>query len=866
MNKQKNKDRSNGSSREHNNLLKDDDAKKRAHTKKAQQLKLQLGILGALLIAAALLGGFMFKTIFHKSDSNANNSLQKALQIRTAASSLKTVNSNLGFSITYDSVQAHATGLQDGGVGGGLKTYTGTDLDSVRDYGVVQFYSYNKSGFDASKASNPIWQMEIITNLQKNIFEQGRQKYGQNVSDSDLAAKLFAPKATTNSYTSITPTQTLQQQVKIGTINYIKTVYKMEDKNFAVASHNLVVYSTVQNGRPYAVQLDFDNRMTAEDIAPLIRALNNITYSKPNPSVPYLTYSGAVYADVVKSSKYVKLAASTTDPALPKDVLNTPNHLSDADLNVVARNQPGVVRIGTVNCFDFDLLYPTGKTAMVVKGACSAGAGSGSIVSEDGYVSTNGHVTVGSPSNAFQYYIGFNSDSGDVLNNYIQYLADTGLASFGNLDSLVTAIKNGDQAAFQTLLSLTATIPEAGYKIKDARNEYAVQLSDEPIKLNTKGSVYSFDYDQYVVRAKFVDSNFDITGEKDGAFDLSTYKSSDVSILKMDGSRFPVIRLGALSDIQKGSGVIALGFPGFVDGALDTKQAKTIPTATSGAVSDIYTPSAGAYELISATIPIAQGNSGGPVLNSNGLQVGLATYSGQSLDPKAGIEKLSEGSYLRNVDDFKALLTKNKINISTTSEVTTLWNGVIDDFVINHYKHAKTTAEKIQALYPNTYLTGSFIKTAQTEIVAGHDRSGIPKLIIYAVVAGFLMICIIIGIIITVIKASKHRTVGVQLGYYPPPVNPATATTWQNQAVQATYSNAQQNAAMPITPMNNGIPAQPQVYGGTVAPTVIQPQVINPEPQVITASPVYPAPTPLTQPTQQVITPMPNPNDRPPLT
>ena len=64
----------------------------------------------------------------------------------------------------------------------------------------------------------------------------------------------------------------------------------------------------------------------------------------------------------------------------------------DSVIKVVARNQIATVRVGTYRCADMIYTAQNGAS-MQLNGLCTGGIGSGSIVSDDGYIATNGHVT-----------------------------------------------------------------------------------------------------------------------------------------------------------------------------------------------------------------------------------------------------------------------------------------------------------------------------------------------------------------------------------------------------------------------------------------------------------------------------------------
>ena len=100
----------------------------------------------------------------------------------------------------------------------------------------------------------------------------------------------------------------------------------------------------------------------------------------------------------------------------------------------------------------------------------------------------------------------------------------------------------------------------------------------------------------------------------------------DVAMLKIDDENLPYVTLGDSDDLIIGEWAIAIGNPfGFV---LD----KSKPTVTIGVVSAVQRdfesrPGERVYkDMIQTDAAINQGNSGGPLVNSNGEVIGINTF------------------------------------------------------------------------------------------------------------------------------------------------------------------------------------------------------------------------------------------------
>lgn len=112
-------------------------------------------------------------------------------------------------------------------------------------------------------------------------------------------------------------------------------------------------------------------------------------------------------------------------------------------------------------------------------------------------------------------------------------------------------------------------------------------------------------------------------GEKYDARIIGSDHVTDVALLKIEGKKFPYVKLGNSDDVIIGEWSIAFGNPfGLFD-----KNAK--PTITVGVVSNTgvsFTQDERVYrDMIQTDAAISSGNSGGPLLNAAGEVIGMNT-------------------------------------------------------------------------------------------------------------------------------------------------------------------------------------------------------------------------------------------------
>lgn len=197
------------------------------------------------------------------------------------------------------------------------------------------------------------------------------------------------------------------------------------------------------------------------------------------------------------------------------------------------------------------------------------------------------------------------------------------------------AITNAVEKASPAVVSITVTEVERGYTRKF--DPFYFRYFDVPVEreVQSAGSGFIISEDGFVVTNEHVVSKNSKTIMISFA-DGSTYEAellgsdelADLSLLKIksEGKKFPFVRFADSDEIMVGEWTIAMGNPFglFADGQ---------PTVTVGVVSakerdfrpDPQDPRV-YIEMIQTDAAINRGNSGGPLINSNGEVIGVNTF------------------------------------------------------------------------------------------------------------------------------------------------------------------------------------------------------------------------------------------------
>ncbi|HCQ31381.1 TPA: hypothetical protein DIU27_03300 [Candidatus Collierbacteria bacterium] len=422
----------------------------------------------------------------------------------------------------------------------------------------------------------------------------------------------------------------------------------------------------------------------------------------------------------------------------------------DDSARLAASVRPSVVMILNNYCTQ-------AKLDNVVYPFCLAQSGSGFFVNKDGYIATNGHVVSNLPETSLFYGVitgGLDNLLIDSLQAY--FTVTTGApVERSLLEAKIKEAHSSKETIYQMAALVGDMYKKNFIKLDNSVNKYFVQLGNTPIQISKTGVSTGTD----IVTATFVAADY---ADPDPVLGFT---SSDVALLKINGTDYPALPLGKIDDISVGSNILLVGFPGVAMGSnsmlLDT-SANAEPTFTKGVVSAFKQSKGNKKNLIQTDASINHGNSGGPAVSSEGKVVGLATYG---LTPEEG-----GGNYnfLRDIADLKDLMAKNNVTEEIGSTYDT-WKSGLNNYGISYFRYAKTDFEKVSSAYPEHPTVQQYIKEVSSKIGTVEDKT--PKLTraqrrLYINVSGGLMTFSIMMIIVLGISSfidTKRRRAPVIL-------------------------------------------------------------------------------------------------------
>lgn len=490
-----------------------------------------------------------------------------------------------------------------------------------------------------------------------------------------ILANYFAPKPT-NTANIAEQSRTTES---IGGTLMTKSVYQVSPK-FAGKPTHTIVWTAEVAGKPLAITIQgiVVGAGVPSSMAPIMKSI------------------------VLDSSKKVEGLSITRAPSAPPVV----DQKYVADLV-----SPAVVKVYHVICGT--LVY---NNNAISEDTCNGMTGSGFLVTEDGYIATNGHVVV---------YGAKDMLVNALLSNELlleQFLSGTTLSStqveeiMSRPDltaSAVSGIYDLSDAELRLVNQREITIVATGetpLNIQDAAALKEIVDNFKPSRDLKQATIIGYDYsakDQLTV----------VSDPEEG------FSASDVALLKISTQNAPVIKIGS-DPITQNQDITVLGFPSDADNELTDNTVLGV-TVTGGSISSIRDAAGSASKLYQSDVDASHGNSGGPAIDDSGKAFGLLTYRFSS-----GEDSDAAKSYIRDITDFVNLAKSKNVTPSGNSTTQDAWQRGLALYSKQHYSEAIVQFKKVNQAYPSHRLVSTYIDLSQQAINQGKDIKDPPMLLL----------------------------------------------------------------------------------------------------------------------------------------
>ena len=844
----------------------------------------KLSLIATAIVAVLVgIGLFFVAPLTTAVDEQARIKLANALQPPDQTLKRIDVQSQLGFKLNYDNrvyssyaeVGDSTAGTEESVAVLAGETYENNDLRIAREYNYVRIRPIESVESSRSLTTLPP-ELEIFATTSDADLEKALTvPENKGLSKMSLFIKLDGDKreakkvADDNTIVSIEASRPVS--ATIGSVSYQKVRYTTTNDNYRISNVKYdECYYTIQFDQPYTICVSDvrPNNVSAASLVELI--FDSVVFEQSSVVPSSSTEESSVDSD---TTSYVlplaKFAQSTTEDSDSSEqtestttsgefesplITVTPEYYKNADsLKAIAKNQPSVVRIGTLYCAELALKFESGETATNLTDACMGNVATGVFVSEAGYIATTGHAIRTQKKAAINGYINFAPDRDqmlDRLDRVLDYLLEAKIMLESDAEYIRTGAAIGDQEALAKVENITSVIPDNFITAVKEEYTYAVQPTDKPIVIN-RNDVYkpSFAYSDSVLSAKYVGSNYDATKSIQEEFNSVT-PSEDVGLLKVDGT-FPEVSIASTEDAKANDTLNIIGYPAYTDSSLTIDRVRNLPIATVTKVDQAYDKEG--RQLIQTNLPVLPGNDGAPVFNASGKLMGFAVY-GLTYCPD---ELCFANGTVRSSAELLKLVSEDNITLATGSESAAKWSEGVDTYMQANYAASASSFKSAGSLYAFNRWADPAQKLAVANQGTKFDTSLMNQLQIIMIIV--LSVLVVVTIILTVLYVLHRQRISMlQVGHYgaaSPAPTPLVANPPLQQQTQAPV------ALPPVQPQNPYVQSQ--------QPQQFQPQQPMQQQPPQSESPVIQlhgeqTPQPPVQPTQQPTQPQQNQPAAPP--
>lgn len=514
-------------------------------------------------------------------------------------------------------------------------------------------------------ANEAATELEVRAETDAAAFAAYKNNYQRKTDIDAITADYFAPPSTNLA----TITEESRTSESLGGSSVTKIVYVVAPK-FAGNTTRTIVWSAQVNARPVAIT---------------IRGISSGA-NVPTTMQPILDSMQLSSETNVKGlSVFAKKSQPIIGEAYVADLIS-----------------PAVVKIYHTICGSLEF-----NGSELSSDTCIAKTGSGFIVSSDGYVATNGHVVV---YDAKDMLVDALLQSRPLLQ---KYLAGLGL----NAKQTNEVMGRSDLTA--SAVSKVYDLPDNSLRLRNQRGITIAATGKMALPLGSEADIKKLttNFEQTTDLRQAAVIGYDYKSEDKLSIIAKSsngFSASDVALLKIDARDAPYIDLSDVMARQNQS-VTLFGFPGDADNEL-IDDSTTDVTVTKGTINSVRDAAGGEGKLYQTDADASRGNSGGPAVNGDGKAIGLLTYrydSGQSGD--------AAKSYVRDIKDFRDLVSKKNITLSTDGKVQQLWAEGLDLYSKHYYSKALSKFEQVRALYPSHRLAEQYADMSRQAIAAGKD-------------------------------------------------------------------------------------------------------------------------------------------------
>ncbi|HJV44207.1 MAG TPA: trypsin-like peptidase domain-containing protein [Bacillota bacterium] len=369
----------------------------------------------------------------------------------------------------------------------------------------------------------------------------------------------------------------------------------------------------------------------------------------------------------------------------------------DPEKQLTEYTKPAVVRVVSYTSINYQLSATLSKYlgTKTEQTYYDGGMGSGSVISDNGYIVTNAHV---------------------VETAKLDDKEATKRLDDKFVNDLIDSLQANDQKQGTNLAPLWKDIVKEHVKLGELKRVNKVILPG--------GDSFIFDVK---------------------SFGAPIGEGKDVAVIKIDTNNLPVIQIDQNDSIQTSDKVVIAGYPGKADlDGLADKDSALVSTYTNGAIAAKKSTEKG--PLLQLDANVNPGNSGGPVLSKEGKIIGIATATS-----KDGIGwAVPSSTILEYARQAGAVINQPGVVTQKWQEGLTLYWG-------NYYQKAMPKFEEVQRLYGKHYGVAEYISKSQKAIADGKDRKDWNDYLIWIIAGAAVLLLVILVLVFFLLRSRKKR-------------------------------------------------------------------------------------------------------------
>ena len=387
--------------------------------------------------------------------------------------------------------------------------------------------------------------------------------------------------------------------------------------------------------------------------------------------------------------------------------------------------KPAVVRIITTLGGRLSVFFPNNTTALFPQNGGLyqiQASGTGAFISSHGDILTADHV--------------INPPHDTSLNQFIDQEAAQEIADYVNVNLR----------------------PQARWKIQDALNALnsGYFLSQAHYDTPTSKVYLSTDYTGPLQATTLQNLPPSIATDVDRVEINSPFDQEDLAIIHVNMDDTPSIPLGDSSSVAQQDELTIIGFPG--NGDVSTKQDPTnmLTSSVNKLLVSALKQRDNGTDVIQTGGNVEHGDSGGPVLNSSGHIVGIASFE-QNKDFPEGT------SFLQTSNNATRLISTLGLDLAP-GNLEKLWTQAFTNYASTapgHWHKAQADFQRLSTNYPQFQAVAPFLTYSQNqaskEQLPNQKPSQTHPNWMLGIVAICLAVLIMVIVLVVAISASRRK-------------------------------------------------------------------------------------------------------------